>query len=492
MLLLSMRSSSESRRVALTRAAGRVGKSGAASRRITIASGLALSPARTYSSGFDSGSASSSGSGSARFPRAQRLAGFDGPTVWEEFTPLALRTKSINLGQGAPGFAPEPWVTDKLIQVLRDGANHQYTRSASEPSLGEALLRRYSRIFAPHIAAELDPLRNFVATVGCTEGMFMAFQAHFNPGDEVCILEPAMDIYAADVSIAGARPMPLPMRFDSSRNETGDFVLDMEALRETLRRPKMRGLVLNSPMNPIGKVFDAGELGEIAEAIRAFAQPGLVVFLDEVYEELYFPDAGRDPNEPVPRLSSLPGMWERCLTFSSGGKTFSITGWKVGWAVGPPELVRPVQAAAQWTHFCAPSPSQRAMALVLDEAEESGYYARIRQFYRAKRDRLMDILRGIDGLRPVEPKGTFFVPVASATAAEHVGVRASENEALDFALARWMPANTGVAAIPASTFISTEENKRAFGTDWLRFCFCKHDDELDEAGRRLARAFNTR
>jgi len=388
-----------------------------------------------------------------QLPRGARRTRQFGETIFSEITALALSHGAVNLGQGFPDFAPPGFVLDAARRAAT-GEDQQYSRGPGNPHLVRAL----AEDLGPSFGRELDPMTEITVTVGATEGLFAAIQALVEPGDEVILLEPFYDSYPADVVLAGAEARYVPLRTDAD----GAWRLDLQELRDACS-PRTRLLVLNTPQNPTGKVFSAEELAGIADLCQ---ERNLLVLCDEVYERIVF------DGKAHLRLASLPGMWERTVTLGSAGKTFSVTGWKIGWAVAPPRLSLALVRIHQWIPFSVATPLQRAVAQVLVEARRSGYYDELTAMYQRKRDRLVQILRDA-GLRPLVPEGTYFV------IAEFDGDFADD---ADFC--RHLTTERGVAAIPPGAFYSEEH--RHLAARLARFCFCKEDETLVVAAARLA------
>ena len=299
-----------------------------------------------------------------------------------------------------------------------------------------------------------------------------------NPGDEIVTLEPAFDIYIAQAEMAGATLKTVPYRVRESADGTKEWYVDLAELRAAFSN-KTKMFVLNSPHNPTGKVFTLEELTEIASIVKSF--PDVVAIADEVYEHMVYGDKKHIS------LASLPGMFERTLTISSAGKTFSVTGWKVGWAIGPDHLVRSVAVCHQWLAFSVCTPMQQALADSLVEAEKpyegaTSYYEWLNSMYKSKRSLMADALRAA-GIEPIIPEGGFFI--VGDTSALVVPEKYSSDKSVtrDWALCRWLTEEIGVAAIPPSSFYA-EETKHLAG-NYARFAFCKPDEVLQEAAQRL-------
>jgi N-succinyldiaminopimelate aminotransferase len=374
---------------------------------------------------------------------ASRWQGF-GTTIFTEMSALAERTGAINLGQGFPDEDGPSEVLEAAARAIRDGHN-QYAPLPGVPALREAIAAHQHRFYGIH----LDPDEQVQVTFGATEAIAAALLGICEPGDDVVCFEPYYDSYAAAIAMAGAtrRPVTLcPPR----------WTVDPDALEAAITR-RARLLLLNTPHNPTGKVFTRVELELIADAC---IEHDLIAITDEVYEHLVF------DGEHVP-LSTLPGMAERTLTISSLGKTFSVTGWKTGWATGPAGLVAAVRTAKQFLTFAGGTPFQYAGALALGLGDE--VYEALARELRAKRDRLCDGLAAA-GLEVLRPAGTYFANVDAG----REGV----------AVCRELVETAGVVAIPTSVFYDDPEA----GRDLVRFAFCKRPEVIDEAARRLASA----
>ena len=394
------------------------------------------------------------------------MRGF-GATVFAEFTALANQTGAVNLGQGFPNFAAPDFVKAAAQTAIAADLN-QYARSAGQPRLVQALAATYSPLFGRTI----DPLAEIVVTVGATEGIFATMQALVEPGDEVILIEPFYDSYPAAVTMAGGHCVYVPLRAPANAATAADWVLDTAELAAAFS-PRTKLLVLNTPLNPVGKVFTRDELQQIAALVL---EHNITVLSDEVYEWMVYATAAR-PVAHV-RIATLPGMWERTVTLGSAGKTFSVTGWKIGWAIAPPGLAHAILMAHQWIPFTVATPLQEAVATALEQAGPQGYFAWLAAMYQDKRDRLLQALTAA-GLRPTVPDGSYFILVDTSS----LSVQAEEGVRRDIAVCRWLTRAVGVAAIPPSPFYS--EPHRHLTDNLARFTFCKSDDLLEEAGRRL-------
>lgn len=377
---------------------------------------------------------------------AQRVRSIP-PTIFSEMSALAVRTGAINLGQGFPDADGPPSVIASAVAALEHGAN-QYAPGIGIPALRQAIARHQQR----HYGIELDPDREVVVTTGCTEGIAAALLGLIDPGDEVVVLEPYYDSYLAMIEMCGAVRRPVTLRAPS-------FRLDVEALRMAIG-PRTRAILLNTPHNPTGTVLTLQEL----QAVAVLAiEHDLIVITDEVYEHLVFDDHAHVP------LATLPGMWERTLTLSSAGKSYSFTGWKVGWATGPSSLVSAVLAAKQWLTFTSGSPLQPAVAHALDH--EPDFPAELARSLQKRRDLLVAGLSAA-GLDARVPEGTYF----ATTDISHLGWEDGKS----FCLA--LPERAGVVAIPNQAFYDDQDA----GRHLVRWAFCKEPEVITAGVERLA------
>lgn len=375
---------------------------------------------------------------------ASRLRGF-GTTIFAEMSALAARTGAINLGQGFPDTDGPAEVAEAAVAAIRSGRN-QYPPGDGVPELREAVADHQRRFWG----LTFDPDREVLVTAGATEAIAAAMLALCEPGDEVIAFEPFYDAYAATVAMAGARLRPV-------RLHPPGYDFDPAELRAAVG-PRTRLVLLNSPHNPTGKVFSREELATVAELCCA---RNLLAVTDEVYEHMVY------EGEHVP-LASLPGMRDRTLTVSSGGKTFAFTGWKVGWACGPAPLVAAVRTAKQFLTYVNAAPLQPAIAVGLRLPD--AYFTGLREAMRERRDRLCAGLEAA-GFGVFRPAGTYFVTADIRPLGADDGV----------AFCRALPERCGVVAIPNAVFYADPEA----GRHLVRFAFCKRPDLLDEAVARL-------
>lgn len=376
---------------------------------------------------------------------ASRLAAF-GSTIFTEISDAARAHGAVDLGQGYPSWEGPGFVKEAAVRAIRDLSN-QYPPSIGIPELRMALAARWHS----DTGQEIDPDADITVTSGCTEALAATFLGFFEPGDEIVLFEPTYDAYPVGCALSGAIPRYVTLR-------SPDFRFDPAELRSSIT-PATRAILVNTPHNPTGRVFDDVEMEEIARLAR---EHDLVVITDEVYERMVYEGAHV-------RMATLPGMWERTLTLSSIGKSFSLTGWKTGWAIGPPHLMAVVRSAHQFLTFTTPNPMQHGAAAALTAPET--YDRELVASYRAKRDLLVDGLERIGfGVRP--PEGAYYV------LADHTPFGFDD----DVGFVRHLIAEVGVAAIPPSVFYhrSTE------GSRLVRFAFCKDESVLEEALDRLS------
>ncbi|MFF8769887.1 pyridoxal phosphate-dependent aminotransferase [Kitasatospora sp. NPDC015120] len=377
----------------------------------------------------------------------RRLAGM-GTTIFAEMSALATATGSINLGQGFPDTDGPEQVREAAVRALREGRGNQYPPGPGIPELRTAIAAHQRRRYG----LGLDPDTEVLVTAGATEAIAASLLALLEPGDEVIALEPFYDSYAACIAMAGAVRVPLTLRAPSFRP-------DLDELR-SLITPRTRLLLLNTPHNPTGLVLTPDEL----TAIAALAvEHDLLVVTDEVYEHLVF-DGAHHP------IATLPGMRERTVTISSAGKTFSFTGWKVGWVTAAPELVAAVRTAKQYLTYVSAGPFQYAVAEALNLPD--AYFDDFRADLRHKRDLLADGL-ATAGFRVFRPQGTYFITTDITPLGEKDGI----------AFCRSLPERCGVVAIPNAVFYDDPDAGRPL----VRFTFCKRTTVLEEAVERLSR-----
>jgi N-succinyldiaminopimelate aminotransferase len=388
-----------------------------------------------------------------RTPLTAKLAGF-GTTIFAEMSALAVQTGSINLGQGFPDTDGPPEVLDAAVEAIRSGVN-QYPPGPGVPVLRQAIADHQRRFYG----LELDPDRQVLVTAGATEALAGALLGMLDSGDEVVVFEPMYDSYQACIALAGAIAKPVVLR--PGVGPQGQYGFDTDELRAAFStRTKL--VLVNTPHNPTGKVFTVDELTTIGVLAEEF---GAIVVTDEVYEHLVFSGARHVP------MATLPGMAERTLTISSGGKTFNTTGWKVGWASGPAELVEATKTAKQFLTYVNAAHFQPAIAVGLGLPDD--FYGGVAADLETKRDRLFEGLTAA-GFEAYKPEATYFTTV---------DIRPVAPDGDGYAFCRQMPARIGVVAIPNQVFYANQEH----GRHLVRFACCKRLEVIDAVVERLAR-----
>lgn len=387
---------------------------------------------------------------------ARRVAGF-GTTIFTEMSALAVQHSAVNLGQGFPDFPGPDFVKQAAMAAIAADLN-QYAPMAGIPRLRQAIAAQWERDYGRAI----DWQNEVTITSGATEALCDAMLALLDPGDRVIIFEPAYDAYIPDIVMAGASPIAVRLHPPLDGRQPADWRFDPDELRAAFaQRPKL--IVVNTPHNPTGKVFERAEL----ELIAALCQEhDVLAITDEVYDRLVYDDAVHVP------LAGLPGMWRRTLTLNSVGKTFSLTGWKIGYAVGPAELNQALRAAHQWVTFATATPLQDAAASAIEQAAVNGYYQQLRAEYSERRRLLHEILTTA-GLPTLPVRGSYFISADIGAIGERD----------DRAFCRMLTTDIGVAAIPTSAFYADPSTAPPLA----RFCFAKRRETIAAAGERLQR-----
>lgn len=380
---------------------------------------------------------------------AQRAKGF-GTSIFTEMTALAIEHGAINLSQGFPDFPGPEHVKQAAVAAIAADHN-QYAPAPGLPALREAIAATYNAAYGLRASPE-----HVTVTAGATEALFVTMMALVDPGDEVVVWEPAYDAYVPDIMLAGGVPRYVRLQPPGA---SGTWSFDRDELRAAFGY-RTRAIVINTPHNPTGKVFSRDELEFIADLCR---EHDCIAIADEVYDRMVF--AGRH----VP-IATLPGMWERSVTINSTGKTFGMTGWKIGYTIAPPPLTDAIRRIHQWTVFAVATPFQHAMAAALGDALVSDFYPQLLETYALRRERLVGML-GDAGLQVAPPEGTYFVMA---------GIHALPF-ANDIEFCRYLTTEVGVAAIPPSVFYADPQT----APPMARFCFAKGLDTLSAAAERL-------
>jgi N-succinyldiaminopimelate aminotransferase len=383
-------------------------------------------------------------------PLNSRLAGF-GTTIFAEMSALAVATGSVNLGQGFPDSDGPDVVLETAIAAIRAGVN-QYPPGIGIPELRDAVAAHQRRFYG----LDYDPATEVLVTAGATEALAGALLGMLDLGDEVVLFEPIYDSYPPVIAMAGATFRPVLLQ----PGDDDRYHYDIEELRAAIT-PRTKILLLNTPHNPTGKVFTHDELSELAALA---IEHDLIVVTDEVYEHLVFPGARHES------IASIPGMRERTLVISSGGKTFNTTGWKIGWVCGPPPLVDAAKTAKQFLTYVNGAPFQPAIAAGLALGDD--FYRELAADLTAKRDRLYAGLVAA-GFHAYLPEATYFI-IADIRPVDPAG------DGMSFC--RELPQRCGVVAIPSEVMYA----RRELGHHLVRFACCKSLDVIDEAVGRLA------
>lgn len=392
-------------------------------------------------------------------------------SVWVEYIQLAAEYKpAVNLGQGFPDYHAPDHVTKALAEITV-GENpllNQYTRGFGHPRLVQNLAKLYS----PLIGRELDPLNEIIVTSGAYEALFSAILGHVDEGDEVIVIEPFFDCYEFMIRSAGGVPkfIPLTPKSTDGQMSSSDWVLNENDLT-SLFNSRTKMLILNTPHNPLGKVFTAQELETIANLCK---KHNVLCLSDEVYEWMVY-----KPHKHI-RIATLPDMWERTITIGSAGKTFSVTGWKTGWAYGPANLMRNLQVVHQNCVYTCCTPIQEAVArsfefeLARYNSPDCYFFSLARELV-SKRDYLVKVLKE-NGFNPTIPDGGYFIVADWTNLEKKIDLKSESDKYKDYRFTKKFAKEAGVLTIPPSAFYS-EEHKH-LGENFARFCFIKKDENL--------------
>jgi len=383
---------------------------------------------------------------------SRRVTGF-GTTIFADINALAAKHGAVNLGQGAPDFDGPPEVLAAAVTAVNSALN-QYAPGIGMASVRQAIAHHAQRFYHQ----QLNPDTDVLVTAGATEAMFAAILGLTDAGDEVIVFEPVYDTYVPNLVMAGVAPRYVALRGDGWR-------FNADGLAKAFNR-RTKAIIINTPHNPTGKVFSQDELRIIAELCL---KHNVVAITDEVYEHILYDDASHV------RMATLPGMAERTLTISSLGKTFSVTGWKIGWAMGPAALVHAANQAHQFITYAVASPLQAAAVTALNLPFE--FFENLQSSYQARRDRMLEVLRRA-GFKVFKPQGSYFIMI------DWRGVAPSHVQD-DMQFTRWLIQEVGVACIPASPFY--QEADKQLGKYFARFAVCKKDETFDAAAERFAK-----
>jgi aminotransferase len=382
-------------------------------------------------------------------PISRRVQGFT-ESVIREMTRVVNEHGGVNLAQGMPNFRPPQEILDAAHRAI-DGDFHQYAITWGTPRLRRAIADKYRSLYGMDVEAD----RHVTVCCGSTETMLSTLLAVLNPGDEVIIFEPFYENYGPGCIISGAEPVFVPL-------EPPDFSFDPDRLAKAVS-PRTKAVIFNSPNNPSGKVFSRAELQAIADLCL---KHDLLAITDEIYEHIVYDGLGHVP------IATLPGMAERTITISGISKSYSVTGWRVGYAVAPAELSVGIRRAHDFVTVGAPHPLQEAAVTAL--GLPAPYYVHLRESYQARRDLLWGYIERA-GFVAWKPKGAYYILTDVAHFMKKVGV------ADDHEFAMYLIKEIGVATVPGSSFYAHGE----LGRTKIRFCFPKTDDILIDAGERL-------
>lgn len=425
-----------------------------------------------------------------------------GVDVWTFFNPMVFPT-AVNLGQGFMNWKPPAFILDELTKEMHERVElHHYSHARGRPRLRAAVRDVYSQSFhkpsedtdlsagvvrlddagmpaqRPDLGVPLNPETEIVITAGANEAMYSSLAGFLDKGDEVILFEPFFDQYVCEASFNGGVPVYVPMIPPNSKEQrpsANEWQFDWDLLEQKLASPRAKALFLNTPYNPIGKVCSLAELQRLAQLCIKY---DILVIADEVYDCLTF-----DGQEHI-RIASIEGMWERTLTVGSAGKTFSCTGWRVGWIVGAPHLVAPAMAAHVRITFSVNSASQEGAAIGLEQADAHDFFEQQREHYVARRQELFEALDSLN-LPYSVPHGSYFVLVDASRIqipADFPFPDEVRKKPRDYQMCWFLAKVCDVVAIPVTAFYS--DGHAHVGENYIRFAFCK-DNQIAEAGRRL-------
>ncbi|KAJ8936809.1 hypothetical protein NQ314_012163 [Rhamnusium bicolor] len=406
----------------------------------------------------------------SKFVLPKRYEGSE-KSVWVEYIQLALEYKPLNLGQGFPDYPPPEYITNALSKVA-NGENymvHQYTRGF-----------HFQNFIQKKIGREINPETEILTTLGAYEALFSTITGHVDEGDEVIIIEPFFDCYEPMVRYAGGIPRFIPLRskdVSNSRPSSADWVLDKDELAGLFNN-KTKAIILNTPNNPLGKVFTEQELIHIADLCKKW---NVLCISDEVYEWIVY-----KPNKHI-RIATLPGMWERTITIGSAGKTFSVTGWKLGWAYGPANLMVNLQMIHQNSVYTGVTPIQEAAAIGFEKElkrldDDESYFVSLARELESKRNFMANFLSDV-GMKPIVPEGGYFMIADWSPLESKVDLNSEKDKYKDYRFTKWMTKNIGLQGIPPTAFYS--KPNKSLAENLVRYCFIKKDQNLEEAASIL-------
>lgn len=404
---------------------------------------------------------------------SKRLGSIEGENVFAMCTQLAMKSNAVNLGQGFPSWETPPFVSELARENIANGLN-QYSRPGGHPDFVNAIAKAYTPLFG----RQLDGMTQVTATAGATGALFTIMSAFCDPGDEVVCIDPAYDAYKKMGIVNGLRLTGVPLKPPPGPppSSAQDLQLSMADLDAAIK-PSTRMLILNTPHNPTGKVFSRAEYEAVAQIVRK--HPNLIVVSDDVYE--FTVSAGL---EHV-RFATLDGMWRQTVSVHSAGKTFSCTGWRIGYIIAPEDLSTPLLKAQSIVAHSNATPMELAIARAFPLALENGYFDELPALLAAKRDIIANgLLRA--GLRPMVSGGGYFLMCDTSTLPLDMPPTQPDTklgERRDFAACSYLTTEVGITGIPTAGFYSPENRHHSDTT--LRFAFCKSDEDLTEAVNRL-------
>ncbi|CAP29731.2 Protein CBG10259 [Caenorhabditis briggsae] len=406
---------------------------------------------------------------------AERV-GENNPSIWVELGALASEINAVNLGQGFPDGPAPKFVTDQLKRISKHPeltCAHQYTSGYGHPKLVNELSKWYSYLYQQQVNAK----SNILVTVGAYHALYYSFLAWINKGDEVIIIEPAFDCYAPQIKLAGGVPVSIAMNFPDGGTDASQFTVDFEKMESSITE-KTKMIVINNPHNPSGKLFNRMELLKIADIAQKY---DLIVVADEVYE---FHCWG------VPkmiRFASLPGMWNRTISIGSAGKVFSITGWKLGWAIGPDHLLAPLKAIHQNCTYACSTPTQLAVGMAFEKEWET-FHVKPHKSYLGgylpeelvKKNKKLQKMLVKAGFAPILPQAGYFMLANYTQINAEFKTLEETSELDDYSFTKWLCTEKKLAVIPLTAFFANNEDKMR-NTSFVRFCFFKKDKTLNDA-----------
>ncbi|KAF8825716.1 hypothetical protein HHX47_DHR6000006 [Lentinula edodes] len=394
--------------------------------------------------------------------------------VWSIYNVANLPADCINLGQGYMNFAPPEWVRKAAEEALGVVAANHYSHPKGRIRLRQAI----KKVYDPQLHRDLDVEKEILVTSGANEGQYSVFTAFLEQGDEVIMFEPFFDQYLASVTFNGGIPIYVPLHPPanaSGKFSSDEWKIDPKELRAAIT-PRTKMIIVNTPHNPVGKVFTRAELEMIASLAK---EHNLLVMADEVYDTLVF-----DGKEHV-RIATLPGMWDRTVTVGSAGKSFAATGWRVGWLIGPEYIIRPTLAASTRIVFCSNSPLQEAAAAGLEQVQERKFFQTQTAEYAERRKVLTDCFDTL-GLPYTNPEGSYFILLDISRVKfpdDYAFPQSVLGRGRDFKACWFIALEVGVSSIPVSEFYCIEHAN--IGEVYARFSFCKDVDTLRHASERL-------